>query len=758
MKYYLFLFLFCAMIAMLSGDSGGPDEFGYRWIDSNEPGGPAFNWIEISSTGTMLSALDCDDCYTSVTFSRPFEFYGIEYSMVYVTSNGYASFESSTYFPISATYSGFPDSGTPNAVIAAYNFDQDPGDSPGHVYYQDFGDYIVIEWFDVCEYPGSGSYSPSTWEIILNYTRKEIVFQYLHTEALGSHTPQIGIENETGTIGLDFYDWSSSMDPPDSLTVRMRATPIASAPYYDDFETESGDFSLGDLSGWERGMLYGSSPAFPPHSGSNCYVTNLTDDYDNNADWTLQAPNIDASNNDWPILDFWHFYQTEESHDGGVVEVSTDDGESWFIIEPEEGYPTAMTAGPLAGSEAFSGSSGGWIYSSFDLSDYSDMEILMRYRFVSDGSTVDAGWFVDDFGFHQAFGVLHGNVDLAYFDPDSGALVEIPDLGIMAITDNDGYFCFDTIAAGAHYIRLSRDHFVTRDSIHFTVERFDTTYLNLLLAPELYNEDFETSDGDMVPDPVGGWVWGTPTAGPENAHSGVYCWGTNLEGNYENDVHWKLTLQIPIYEVHWPLLQFYTWYTFEEGFFGTLPDGGNLKVSVDSGYTWTVIEPVYGYDGIVGEHNDHIGGEPAFGDDENGDFWREVFFPLYEFAGNPVVWIRFDLGSDSHNRSKGWYIDDVRIADDSTYADIKESARLPQKTYIVAAPNPFNSTCRINYFIENDGVIEIFDIAGRTIETRNVQHGAGTLVWSPENIPSGLYLARISDGKESRLIRISLIR
>ena len=68
--------------------AGGPDGFGYMWIDSDEAGGPAFVWNDIAATGTAVTGLTDDSFAGPFNLGINFPFYANTYSQVFVGSNG----------------------------------------------------------------------------------------------------------------------------------------------------------------------------------------------------------------------------------------------------------------------------------------------------------------------------------------------------------------------------------------------------------------------------------------------------------------------------------------------------------------------------------------------------------------------------------------------------------------------------------------------------------------------------------------------
>jgi hypothetical protein len=174
--------------------SGGPDAFGYRWKDSDDPSGPVFAWDEISASGTLLSSVSsCDDCYQSQTLSFPFPFYGNNFSSIYVSSNGYI-----TLGTPNAGYSNYPlpSTSAPINLIAGF-WDDLNTTGTGDIYFKDYGDHAVIQYNNVPFYGGGGSL---TFQIVLN--RDGTIYYYYKSMTGTLTSATVGIQNQTATTGL----------------------------------------------------------------------------------------------------------------------------------------------------------------------------------------------------------------------------------------------------------------------------------------------------------------------------------------------------------------------------------------------------------------------------------------------------------------------------------------------------------------------------------------------------------------------------
>ena len=114
------------------------------------------------------------------------------------------------------------------------------------------------------------------------------------------------------------------------------------------------------------------------NSGSTSWTDSPSGNYANNQDTSLRL-SINLATALMPVLEFWQRYSLQTNNDFGYIEVSTDGGTAWT----REYFVT--------------GASTSWVKETLDLTAYAgSSEVLIRFRLVSNGSSVSDGWYVDD--------------------------------------------------------------------------------------------------------------------------------------------------------------------------------------------------------------------------------------------------------------------------------------------------------------------------------------------------------------------------
>jgi hypothetical protein len=207
MKKILFQLGLCLITAGTAlATAGGPDSYGYTFKDSNEPGGPVYNWIEIvpslGGSGTLRTAVLCDDCHEgNIPLGFNFPYYGVNHNQISIGSNGTVYFEN--------VYLGLSNScmpGTPSYTMAQFNYiahmwNDLAANYQGGIYTQAFPNYFVIEYHDIvpCCATGDGD----TWQVIL-FKNGNILMQYKELSNTGlSGGFTTGIQNDA-TTGLQY--------------------------------------------------------------------------------------------------------------------------------------------------------------------------------------------------------------------------------------------------------------------------------------------------------------------------------------------------------------------------------------------------------------------------------------------------------------------------------------------------------------------------------------------------------------------------
>lgn len=204
--------------------------------------------------------------------------------------------------------------------------------------------------------------------------------------------------------------------------VASGGTTATTIVFLDDMESGSNGWTHAGLRyvSWEQGWFdvweigepeyaWGSLPAY---SGLNIWATNLDGTYSvpgipmgNEIECELISPPVDLSGLGSAYLTFRHHYFTETDlkmvpRDGGIVQISTDQGSTWTQIAPIDGYPGVLheynVMGPVPAYGGYSGS--GWHQAIFDISEYvGNAGVHFRFLFGTDFSLNNyPGWYIDD--------------------------------------------------------------------------------------------------------------------------------------------------------------------------------------------------------------------------------------------------------------------------------------------------------------------------------------------------------------------------
>ncbi len=194
--------------------AGGPDAYGYRWIDSDTTGPsnvPTFAWKDISTVGTRVLGLGDDNVIGPFPIGFNFPYYWYKVNSFFVGSNGYIAFGDNALAAAGFSADAPPNPNRPNNMVAPLLSDLDFAVGTPYCYYwtntaQDtcIISYLSVRWWNM-------SASNCSLQIILAKPDSSITFQYKRIigtpyQGWSPDNNATGIENVTGTVGLSYLN------------------------------------------------------------------------------------------------------------------------------------------------------------------------------------------------------------------------------------------------------------------------------------------------------------------------------------------------------------------------------------------------------------------------------------------------------------------------------------------------------------------------------------------------------------------------
>jgi hypothetical protein len=132
------------------------------------------------------------------------------------------------------------------------------------------------------------------------------------------------------------------------------------------------------------------------HSSPNSYTDSRLGNYLSDATVTMTLTNpINLTSYTNPRLVFWTKYDIESNWDYGQVDVSTNNGSTWFPLQGQYTEPGVGSFQPN-GEPLYDGLRSNWVREEISLTSYKAAQNKIRFQLNTDGSLERDGWYVDD--------------------------------------------------------------------------------------------------------------------------------------------------------------------------------------------------------------------------------------------------------------------------------------------------------------------------------------------------------------------------
>ena len=289
-----------------------------------------------------------------------------------------------------------------------------------------------------------------------------------------------------------------------------------------------------------------------------------------------------------------------------------------------------------------------------------------------------------------------------------------------------------TLAYGIHSLNvtttINNDYFTHNNSTEITF------YVNETGETGVVNT-FENSSDELIVINEGGDVWqrGVPTGALLNtAASGTNVYGTNLSGNYENNLKGYLTSKCyDLTTLANPVLKFQMAFDLETNY-----DVAYVQYSTNQGVDWEVLgtstDPNW-YNSSANGCSNCVGGQWT-GTDTN---LTEYSYDLAAFSTQSNMIFRMVFHSDGYVNLEGVVIDDLLV--DGTTLDADNF----QINQISVYPNPSKDVFYVKLNNSTPFDLRVTDITGKIVYTKKQINSGTPFPLLMEAYSSGVYFLQI---------------